>query len=82
MVELELSNWKKDNGHESSYSNNMVTKNVVAYKKDNKVVILTKTKVEPGWSVEIYETPNKRLLDCKFNVDEEELEETVKDFLE
>jgi hypothetical protein len=53
MSLLEVDNWERDNGYESAYTNNMVGREVEAYTKGNYVVLLRRTKISKGWSMEV-----------------------------
>lgn len=82
MESIELGGeWEKDSDHESAYTNNMVTRDVIAYRKGDRVLIMTKTKVTPGWIVELYKTPNKILIKHKSKVKSDELEETAEEMI-
>lgn len=50
--------WDKEDGFESSYSNNMVTKAVEAYSKDDLVCMVSYTK-SAGYSLELFERSEK-----------------------
>lgn len=82
MAEFEIdSEWDRDEGHETSYTNNMVTKYVEAYSNDSHVVLITKTKVSPGWTVELYKTPNKRLVKFENKVETDDVESVAENMM-
>lgn len=60
---IEMDNWEKDEKLESSFTNNMVTKHVEAYRCEDCFLLVRKTKQE--WSVELYREsspPNSKVL--------------------
>lgn len=61
---LDRRKWNKSEEFEASYHNNMVTKDVEAYEKDNLLVLVTYTNVS-GFSIEIFDKPDRGMVQTK-----------------
>lgn len=54
--------WNKNSDFESSYYNNMVTKDVEVYKRENYVLMVSLTK-SAGYAVELFDCPDKGVVE-------------------